>query len=359
MLIEKYTRFVGKGDVEEIKKLAGQMAGAKVLHVNSTRLGGGVAEILNRLVPLMNDVGIQTDWKIFRADEAFFKITKKIHNLLHLETPDRLGSREILDFLSYTFNNYQLIDTAPYDIIFIHDPQPIGLIVKRNGSQKWIWRCHIDLSTPTKSVLRFIEAFSNGYDASIFHVPEFVPQDFEVPAFIIPPSIDPLHDKNVELDQEFIRSVAAKYRIDLSRPLIVQVSRFDRLKDPIGLIRAYRIVKKTIDCQLVLAGSFAVDDPEATQVLAEMNAQLSDDPDIMILNLPADSHLEINALQRLATVIVQKSIREGFGLVVAEAMWKGKPVIGSHVGGSAGRLSTVPRAFLSIPMRVPHTASRN
>ncbi len=333
MLLERYTPFIGKGDTEEIKKLAKPMSGVRVLHVNSTRLGGGVAEILNRLVPLMNDVGIQTDWKIFKADEKFFRITKKIHNLLHLESPTGLDSSEILTFLSYTYDNYALIDTETYDIVFIHDPQPVGLIVKKKGGQKWIWRCHIDLSTPTRSVLRFIETFTSGYDASIFHVPEFVPIGMSVPAFIIPPSIDPLHDKNKDLDPNFIPSVVEKYGIDMERPLIVQISRFDRLKDPIGLIRAYRIVKKSIDCQLILAGSFAEDDPEATQVLAEMDAEVAGDPDVIILNLPADSHQEINALQRIATVIIQKSIREGFGLVVAEAMWKGKPVIGSPVGG--------------------------
>jgi trehalose synthase len=333
MLLEKYIPYIGRGDTEEIKKLARSLQGIRVLHVNSTRLGGGVAEILNRLVPLMNDVGIQTDWKIFKADEKFFVITKKIHNLLHLESPTGLDSSEILTFLSYTYKNYALIDTDSYDVIFIHDPQPVGLIVKKNPHQKWIWRCHIDLSTPTRSVLRFVETFSRGYDASIFHVPEFVPEAFSVPAFIIPPSIDPLHDKNKDLELDFIPKIVAKYGIDISRPLIVQISRFDRLKDPIGLIRAYRIVKRSIDCQLILAGSFADDDPEATQVLSEMNAAVAGDPDVIILNLPADSHMDINALQRIATVVIQKSIREGFGLVVAEAMWKGKPVIGSHVGG--------------------------
>jgi trehalose synthase len=333
MLLEKYIPYIGRGDTEEIKKLARSLQGIRVLHVNSTRLGGGVAEILNRLVPLMNDVGIQTDWKIFKADEKFFVITKKIHNLLHLESPTGLDSSEILTFLSYTYKNYALIDTDSYDVIFIHDPQPVGLIVKKNPHQKWIWRCHIDLSTPTRSVLRFVETFSRGYDASIFHVPEFVPEAFSVPAFIIPPSIDPLHDKNKDLELDFIPKIVAKYGIDISRPLIVQISRFDRLKDPIGLIRAYRIVKRSIDCQLILAGSFADDDPEATQVLSEMNSEVAGDPDVIILNLPADSHMDINALQRIATVVIQKSIREGFGLVVAEAMWKGKPVIGSHVGG--------------------------
>lgn len=333
MLLEKYIPFIGRGDTEEIRKLAQPMSRLRVLHINSTRLGGGVAEILNRLVPLTNDVGIQTDWKIFKADEAFFKITKKIHNLLHLESPTGLTSEEILTFLSYTYHNYAVLETDSYDVVFVHDPQPVGLIVKKRENQKWIWRCHIDLSTPTKSVLDFVETFSKRYDASIFHIPEFVPKGFTVPAFIISPSIDPLHDKNRDLEPDFIPSVVEKYGIDTSRPLIVQVSRFDRLKDPLGLIRAYRIVKKSVDCQLVMAGAFAEDDPEATQVLMEMEAEADGDPDVILLNLPADSHLEINALQRIATVVIQKSIREGFGLVVAEAMWKGKPVIGSHVGG--------------------------
>ncbi len=333
MLIENYTPFVGRGDVEEIKRLADSIWGAKVLHVNSTMVGGGVAEILHRLVPLMNDVGIDTDWQIFKGDENFFRITKKIHNLLHLPSAEGLDSREILTFHDYTCRNLGAIDTSPYDVVFIHDPQPVGLIIKRGNGQKWIWRCHIDVSTPTESVWRFVQTFSNGYDGSIFHVPEFISADLEIPAFIIPPSIDPLHDKNRDLEEDFVQSVLSRFGVDPDRPIVAQISRFDRLKDPIGLIRAYRIVRKTLDCQLLLAGSFADDDPEAVQVLEEIYAEIGKDPDIRLLNLPANSHLEINAFQRAATVVVQKSVREGFGLVVSEAMWKGKPVIGSYAGG--------------------------
>ncbi|MFB3925117.1 MAG: glycosyltransferase [Syntrophales bacterium] len=332
-MIERYTPFVGKGDVEEIKKLAASIRGIKVLHVNSTRIGGGVAEILYRLVPLMNDIGIETEWQVMKGDEKFFRVTKKIHNLLHLPSAESLDSADILTFLDYTYRNFEAINTEPFDVVFIHDPQPVGLIVKKKKDQKWIWRCHIDLSTPTESVWNFIKTFSSGYGASIFHISEFVPEHMSVPAFIIPPSIDPLHDKNRDLDSDSVNAVLRKYGIDLSRPLIVQISRFDRLKDPLGAIKAYRLVKKSFDCQLTLAGSFAADDPEASQVLSEIREEAAGDNDIFILNLPPDSHVEINALQRSATVVVQKSIREGFGLVVAEAMWKGKPVIGSYVGG--------------------------
>jgi len=333
MLIENYMPFVGRGDVEEIKRLADSIRGAKVLHVNSTMVGGGVAEILHRLIPLMNDVGVETDWQIFKGDDHFFRITKKIHNLLHLPSPEGLDSHEVLTFLDYTYRNLDAIDTKAYDIVFVHDPQPVGLVVKRGKKQKWIWRCHIDVSTPTESVWRFVQTFSNGYDGSIFHVPEFISGDLEIPAFIVPPSIDPLHDKNRDIGEDFIASVLSRFGIDPGRPIVAQISRFDRLKDPIGLIRSYRIVRKSLDCQLLLAGSFADDDPEATQVLEEIYAEIGNDPDIRLLNLPANSHLEINAFQRAATVVVQKSIREGFGLVVSEAMWKGKPVIGSYAGG--------------------------
>ena len=332
-MLEEYARFAGKGVIAELKAVAKELEGRSVLHVNSTREGGGVAEILHRLVPLMNELGIKTDWAVIKGDQEFFTITKKIHNLLHLPSGQSLSSEEITAYLKNTYENLSLIDTEPYDVVIIHDPQPLGLIVKKRSGQRWIWRCHIDVSTPSEEVWKFLEIFVNSYDASIFHIPEFIREGVRIPSFVIPPSIDPLHSKNRELEDHFILGVLERFGIDPEKPMILQVARFDRLKDPFGVITAYRMVKRRYDCQLVLAGSYASDDPEGEEVYREVLQMAGDDEDIHVLNLPPDSHLEINALQRSADVVLQKSIREGFGLVVSEAMWKGKPVIGGNIGG--------------------------
>ncbi len=332
-MLEEYARFIDEGSLLELQKVAERLRGVKVLHVNSTKLGGGVAEILYRMVPLMNELGIETHWEVIKGDLDFFKVTKKIHNLLHLPGEEKLNHEDVITYMKYTYENVSYIDTDPFDVIFIHDPQPLGLIVKKKRGQKWIWRCHIDVSTPDEETWKFLEMFVNGYDASIFHIPEFVREGVSIPAFVIPPSIDPLHDKNRELKEDYVHHVLNKFGIDPEKPIVLQVSRFDRLKDPIGVIEAYRIVRRRYECQLVLAGSFASDDPEGEEVYRDVLEVKGDDPDVFVLNLPPNSHMEINALQRAATVVVQKSIREGFGLVVSEAMWKGKPVIGSNIGG--------------------------
>ncbi len=332
-MLEEYARFTDSGTLRELELIARKLRGVKVLHVNSTKVGGGVAEILHRLVPLMNELGIECHWEVIRGDENFFRVTKKIHNLLHMPDKVSLSYEDILTYMRYTYENLSRVDTDPYDIVFIHDPQPLGLIVKKRPGQRWVWRCHIDVSSPDEETWRFVETFVNGYDAAIFHIPEFVKDGVRVPTFIIPPSIDPLHDKNRELERDFVVSTLERLGIDPGKPIVLQVSRFDRLKDPFGVIEAYRIVKRRMDCQLVLAGSFASDDPEGEEVYREVLKAKGEDPDIHVLNLPPDSHLEINALQRAAAVVVQKSIREGFGLVVSEGMWKGKPVVGSNIGG--------------------------
>ena len=332
-MLEEYAKFIEEGALLELEKIAEGLRGVKVLHVNSTKLGGGVAEILYRMVPLMNELGIETQWEVIKGDPEFFRVTKKIHNLLHLPGQERLTHEDVITYMKYTYENVSYVDTDPFDVVFVHDPQPLGLIVKKRKGQKWIWRCHIDISTPDEETWKFLEMFVNGYDASIFHIPEFVREGVRIPAFVIPPSIDPLHEKNRDLDEDYILEVLSRFRIDPERPIILQVSRFDRLKDPIGVIETYRMVKKRYDCQLVLAGSFASDDPEGEEVYGEVLEAKGNDPDIFVLNLPPNSHAEINALQRAATVVIQKSLREGFGLVVSEAMWKSKPVVGSNTGG--------------------------
>lgn len=332
-MLEQYIPFVGEETLQELFILSKKLKDLKVLHVNSTYKGGGVAEILQRFIPLMNELGIKTDWKVFKGDEKFFSFTKKLHNLLHLPSEKCINSEEFVYYLKITYENLKEIDTENYDVVFIHDPQPMGLIVNKQKKQKWIWRCHIDTSTPDPRAWNFIENFLNSYDACIFHMPEFVYEKIEIPTYTILPSIDPLHPKNIDLPEEEVKNTVAKFGIDPEKPLILQVSRFDRLKDPFGVIEAFKLVKKKYDCQLILAGSFASDDPEGEEVYKELLNLIADERDIFVLNLPPDSHKEINAFQRGATVVVQKSLKEGFGLVVSEAMWKSKPVVGSNVGG--------------------------
>jgi trehalose synthase len=332
-MLEQYIPFVGEETLQELFILSKKLKDLKVLHVNSTYKGGGVAEILQRFIPLMNELGIKTDWKVFKGDEKFFSFTKKLHNLLHLPSEKCINSEEFVYYLKITYENLKEIDTENYDVIFIHDPQPMGLIVNKQKKQKWIWRCHIDTSTPDPRAWNFIENFLNSYDACIFHMPEFVYEKIEIPTYTILPSIDPLHPKNVDLSEEEIKNTLTKFGINSEKPIILQVSRFDRLKDPFGVIEAFKLVKKKYDCQLILAGSFASDDPEGEEVYKELLNLIGDERDIFVLNLPPDSHKEINAFQRGATVVVQKSLKEGFGLVVSEAMWKSKPIVGSNVGG--------------------------
>ncbi len=333
MALDRYRGIVEDMLLEEIRLIAKELKGLRVLNVNSAKKGGGVAKILNRLVPLLRDVGIKADWKTIRGDPEFFRVTKKLHNLLHLKEGKTLDSKDITTYLRWTFINSKELDTSNYDLVIIHDPQPMGLIINKKEDQRWVWRCHIDLSTPDEGAWNFVEQFLNAYDCAIFHIPEFVKEGVKVRTFIIPPSIDPLDEKNRELKEEEVLKIVKGLGINLEKPTILQVSRFDKLKDPLGVIEGFKLLKEEIDCQLILAGSFAEDDPEGKEVLNTVLSKAKPLKDVHILNLPPDSDLTINALQRFATVVVQKSIREGFGLVVSEAMWKEKAVVGSNVGG--------------------------
>lgn len=332
-MLEQYIPFVGEETIFELYFLSKKLKGIKVLHVNSTYKGGGVAEILHRLVPLMNELEIETDWKVFEGDDKFFTFTKKLHNLLHIPCGECIDSEEIVYYLKITYENFKKINTENYDIVFIHDPQPMGLIIKKRPGQKWIWRCHIDTSTPDPQAWDFLENFLNAYDACVFHMPEFIYERIRIPTYTVRPSIDPLHPKNIDLSEKEINTTLTKFGIDPEKPIIVQVSRFDKLKDPFGVFEAFKLVRKKYDCQLILAGSLASDDPEGEGVYKDLLNITSDEKNVFVLNLPPDSHREINAFQRGATVVVQKSLKEGFGLVVSEAMWKSKPVVGSNVGG--------------------------
>jgi trehalose synthase len=334
-LLEAYAPITGETAIHHLRLLAAELQGKRVVHVNSTRVGGGVAEILAKMIPLMQELGLQVDWEVIAGESDFYQCTKSFHNALQgnpVEIPQRL-------YQAYEQTNVQtaerlgaLLEQA--DFVFIHDPQPAMLReLCPNRQGKWIWRCHIDLSRPFRPVWKYIESLVAGYDASIFSLSAFA-RSLPHTQYLIPPSIDPLSEKNIELEPQEIQVVRQQFGLDPERPLITQVSRFDRFKDPLGVIRAYQLAKQlTPRLQLVLAGGGASDDPEGEAVLAEVKAAAEGDPDIHVLLLPPDAHRTINALQRASDIVLQKSVREGFGLTVTEGLWKGKPVIGGNVGG--------------------------
>lgn len=336
--IDDYVPIVGTSKVDDLRLLAEKLAGKVIQNINSTAVGGGVAEILNRMVPLLNELGVDARWDVIKGGEQFFEVTKKFHNALHGKDAG-ITDRDLEIFLENGHKNIESMDTSG-DVVFVHDPQPITLIQKRSGN-KWLWRCHVDVSEPDARVWKFLRGYIDKYDSAIFSAPGFA-QKLPIRQFLIAPSIDPLSDKNRELPEETINGVLGKYGIPADKPIITQISRFDRLKDPIGVIEAYKLVKKYNDCRLVLAGGGASDDPEGIQVLEEVMERSKKDPDIHVLLLPQDD-IAVNALQRASTVILQKSLKEGFGLTISEALWKAKPVVASNVGG--------------IPLQITHKYS--
>jgi trehalose synthase len=332
LTLDQYVAPLGAAEIDELRTLARPLEGSTVGMVNSTAVGGGVAEILMRLIPLMRELGLDARWHVLEGGPDFFEVTKAFHNSLQGGTY-RNGDHGFDIYRDYNRRN---MENIPLDarFIVIHDPQPAAFIEKKRegADQHWIWRCHIDLSRPDMNVWNFLEPWVNRYEGAIFSSPEYSRQ-LQIPQYLFYPSIDPLSDKNRELEPHYVDSVLDRFGIDRSRPILTQISRFDRFKDPIGVLKAYRIVKRYADCQLVLAGGGASDDPEGTEVLAEVREAAGSDPDVHILELPAFVPLEINALQQASTIVIQKSLREGFGLTVAEALWKKKPVVASAVGG--------------------------
>jgi trehalose synthase len=328
-LFDRYVGISPKSDLLLLQLLGARLLNKSFLHINSTRAGGGVAEILQRMIPIISELGIDARWEVIKGDPEFFDITKKIHNALQ-GNPEKITERMWKYHYEINKSNAENLNLEA-DTVLIHDPQPAPLIeFRRNGH--WIWRCHIDLSNPQTPVWEYLRRYCEKYNAVIFSVAKFT-RAMPVDKFIITPSIDPISDKNRELTEDEIHETFNKFQIPTDRPIILQVSRFDRFKDPIGVIKAFRIVKKYNDCILVLAGSPATDDPEGEIVMNEVKEYTSNDPDIYVLLLPPFSDRDINALQRIATIVLQKSVKEGFGLTVSEAMWKGKPVIGGAVGG--------------------------
>jgi len=329
--LEDYVPVVGAAEMQELHALANRMKARSVQMVNSTSVGGGVAEILSRLVPLLKELGVTVRWDVMTGGNDFFEVTKAFHNALH-GAPFEKTAESFDIFLAYNEQNCARLEMDA-ELTVIHDPQPAALINgRKDRSGHWIWRCHIDLSNPNPTVWNFLEPYVLRYDGTLFSSPSFTHQ-LPIPQYLFYPSIDPLSEKNRELEPEFIQSVLERFQIDPKRPILTQISRFDRLKDPVGVVQAYKIVKRYFDCQLVLAGGGAADDPEGGKVLDEVREVSAGDPDIFILDLPPWSASEINALQRASTIVIQKSLREGFGLTVTEALWKKKPVVASAVGG--------------------------
>jgi trehalose synthase len=339
--IREYTPIVGQGVIDELHLLADRLKGKVIQNINSTPVGGGVAEILTRMIPLLKQLSVDARWDVIKGNEKFFNITKKIHNALHGVNVE-VTSEDTDYFLQVNRENAQEMNLHG-DVIFVHDPQPIALIEQRETlGKKWAWRCHIDFTQPKPNIMDFLKSYIEKYDAAVFSAPAFA-RDLKIPQVLVSPSIDPLSDKNRELPRETVDLVLERFGIDKKRPIVTQISRFDYLKDPVGVIKVYGKVKKHTDCQLILAGGGATDDPEGLKVLEEVKHAAAKDPDIHIIFLPPSSDVEINALQRASSVVLQKSLREGFGLTVAEALWKAKPVIASAVGG--------------IPLQIAHKYS--
>ncbi len=329
--LDDYRDIIGQAQVDALRFLARDLKGKSIKMVNSTAVGGGVAEMLNRLVPLLSELEVPTHWDVITGGNDFFEVTKAFHNALHGSSYELTKSAQEI-FLMYNEQNRERLQFEE-EMVVIHDPQPVGLIRSRDKTPaSWVWRCHIDLSNPDARVWEFLRPFVEQYDAAIFSSQSFARQ-LPIPQYLFYPCIDPLSEKNKELPDSVVQKVCDDFGIDRSRPIVTQVSRFDRLKDPVGVVHAYKLAKKYVDCQLVLAGGGASDDPEGAVVLQEVKEAAGNDPDIIILDLPPWCAFEINAIQRASTIVVQKSLKEGFGLTVTEALWKGKPTIAGAVGG--------------------------
>jgi trehalose synthase len=330
-----YTHLVGRPLIEEIRELSEGLKDLKILHLSATAFGGGVSEILYTLVPLMRDVGLAAEWEILVGREEFFNATKLMHNALQ-GSPQDLTEEEWEVYARYNEMNAREIAEG-WDVVIVHDPQPLALrqhVPDKAGS--WIWRCHIDLSTPNRATLERVVPLIHDYDGAVFHLEQYVPAGLDgTPVHVLPPAIDPLSPKNMALSPEDAAFVCDQFGIDVDRPLICQVSRFDPWKDPIGVIDAYRRVTAEMpEVQLALVGSMATDDPQGWEFFNSTMEYAQGDPDIKILNnLNNVGSIEVNAFQSQAEVVIQKSTREGFGLTVTEALWKARPFIGGDVGG--------------------------
>lgn len=330
--IDDYESIVGSDVIERIKSKAGLLAGKHVLHINATFTGGGVAEILATYIPLMNELGIDTGWRILHGQPDFFAATKKIHNGLQ-GAPEQLTEEEKEMYIS-TCQQFSIYTHVKHDCVIIHDPQPLPLIRYCRGDQPWIWRCHIDMSHPNPGLWDLLRPMVQRYDRAVVSAEQYKRSDLTIPQDVVPVAIDPLSRKNCDLSEEEIEECFKEFGIPTDKPLLVQISRFDKWKDPLGVLEVFESVRKEIDCRLVLCGSMASDDPEGQEVYRAVHDQAQEHlatGDVLLVT--QQSSTLVNALQRKAAVVIQKSIREGFGLTVSEALWKGTPVLASNVGG--------------------------
>jgi len=331
--LSRYETIVGAGTLRALEALARKLRGHRIVMVNTTKTGGGVAEILHRVVVILNELGVPTTWEVMEGDERFFGVTKRMHNALHGHVePLTEEDKEIYHERTRLEAERLALDG---DLIFIHDPQPAALIQhRRKPGQRWVWRCHIDLSRRDAAYWDFLQPFVSEYDAAVFSHIAFVPPQLTLPTYLVPPSIDPFANKNRDLSEHEIEGVLERLGLTAAPGWITQISRFDRIKDPVGVIEAYRLVRnRRNQARLLLAGGGASDDPEGAEVLAEVRSRAATVPGVTVLELPPGSDLEINALQRASTVVLQKSLREGFALTVSEALWKRRAVVASAVGG--------------------------
>jgi len=344
--IDDYRSIIGDDAIERLRTLANQLHGARILQLNATAFGGGVSEMLRSVVAIELGLGLDVEWRVIAGDNAFFEVTKQMHN--GLQGDDRSIDQQQLEH--YLQTNRQNADALPdgYDIIIVHDPQPAALLhFAGRGSASWIWRCHIDTSQPNADVLGLLRPYIDPYDALVFTMDEFVPPELRKRNIqIIPPGIDPLSPKNLSLPDDLCRRILRWAGIDPRRPLLTQVSRFDPWKAPLGVIRIYRQAREQVPgLQLALLGSMATDDPEAWDLLQAVRAEANNDPDITIgTNLTGISNIEINAFQHASDVVIQNSLREGFGLIVSETLWKETPVVAGRAGG--------------IPLQIPESGQR-
>jgi trehalose synthase len=333
--VESYRRVAPAEIVDALQLVGANLRGVRILHLNATPYGGGVSELLRSETPLLEDLGLIPEWRVVSGDENFFRITKKIHNALQ-GAPEELSVSEWEIYLETSQRNADLL-ADDYDLIVVHDPQPAAVLPARGkGKAQWIWRCHIDTSSPNPGVWEMLARHLTEYDAAVFTMRSFVPPGLPLERVeLIPPAIDPLSPKNLPIPHDTAREVLDWIGIDSARPLVSQISRFDPWKDPLGVVAAYRLVRDEIpDLQLALAGSMALDDPEGWEVYQVLQETAAGDPLIhLFTNLTGVGNIEVNAFQRLSDVVVQKSVREGFGLVVSEALWKGTPVVAGRAGG--------------------------
>jgi trehalose synthase len=346
--LDDYRKIVGDETISSIYRKAGKLYGKHILHINSTSQGGGVAEMLQTLVPLMNDIGLDAGWRILHGNPDFFTITKKFHNALQGEPLNFTDiKKELYIQANEMFSIYTHID---HDCVIVHDPQPLPLIDFYHKRQPWIWRCHIDLSDPELQLWNYLKNFLLKYNTMIVSNKSYLRSDLPIDHKIIPPAIDPLSSKNMEIIDGITPKTLQRFNIPTDKPIITQISRFDKWKDPLGVLEVFKLVKEKIDCRLILCGSMATDDPEGLEIYETVKEQAKEyikENDIILITV--ENNILVNILQRISDVIIQKSTREGFGLTVTEALWKGTPVVASNIGGIPLQISDGENGFLCEP----------